>query len=444
MAGRLLIEAGWVITVDPDDRVIRNGAVLIEDGRILAVGRIDAIDAGAAEIRRFPRHVVMPGLVNAHTHVVGSLFRGLLEDRVDAFYGFALPTERYLDAEASYVLSRLGIAELQLAGCTVINDMFHFPAETLRAALESGVRAQVANKVFDTDLTIIGRGERRTDPSRGQQKLADNVTLYDDWNGRGDGRLEVRFGVHAADTCSPELMVAIREEASRRAAGIHTHVAQSDVERDYVAARYNCGSVELLERQGVLGPRTMAVHLIYADRFGIDLLSRTGTAVAHCPAGVANHGFFGPLREIYAAGIRVGWGTDWARMDPWDAMRFGIAGLRLLHGENLLLSAREALRRMTMGSAEALGWQGQVGSIEPGKNADLTFVDCDQPHLSPLYEPVTVLVYNGGRRDVTHVMVGGEFVVQDGEVTWADRHELVNSAQAVSERIWAQAGLAVS
>jgi 5-methylthioadenosine/S-adenosylhomocysteine deaminase len=444
MAGRLLVEAGWVITVDPGDRVIRNGAVLIEDGRILAVGRSDEMDVGAAEVARFPRHAVIPGLVNAHTHVVGSLFRGLLEDRVEAFYGFALPTERFLDPEASYILSRLGIAELQLAGCTVINDMFHFPAETLRAALEAGLRAQVANKVFDTDLTIIGRGQRSTDLSRGQQKLADNVALYDDWNGRGEGRLEVRFGAHAADTCSPELLAGIREEAGRRGAGIHTHVAQSAVERDYVAETYNCGSVELLERHGILGAKTIAVHLIFADRLGIDLLSRTGTGVAHCPAGVANHGLFGPLREIYEAGIRVGWGTDWARMDPWDAMRFGIAGLRLVHDEDLLLSARDALRRLTMGSAEILGWQGQVGSLEPGKNADLTFVDCDQPHLSPLYDPVSVLVYNAGRRDVTDVMVGGEFVVQGGEVTWADRHELVSSAQAAAERIWAQAGLAVS
>lgn len=444
MASRLLIEVGWVITVDPDDRVIRNGAILVEDGRITAIGRSGHIDAGPADVRRFPRHAVIPGLVNAHTHVVGNMFRGLLEDRVDAFYGFALPTERFLDAEASYVLSRVGIAELQLAGCTVINDMFHFPAETLRAAEEAGIRAQVANKVYDTDLTAIGRGERSTDPSRGVRKFEDNVALYDEWNGKGDGRLQVRFGAHAADTCSPELLAVVREEAARRGAGIHTHVAQSVVERDYIADTYHCGSVEFLERNGILGERTVAAHLIFADRFALDLLSRTRTGVAHCPAGVANHGFFGPLREMYQAGIRVGWGTDWARMDPWDALRFGIAGLRLLHGEEYLFSASEALRRFTMGSADILGLKTQAGSLEPGKNADLTFIDLDQPHLSPLYDPVSVLVYNASRRDVTDVMVGGEFVVQDGKVTWADKDELISSAQKVAERIWAQAGLPAS
>jgi 5-methylthioadenosine/S-adenosylhomocysteine deaminase len=244
--------------------------------------------------------------------------------------------------------------------------------------------------------------------------------------------------------CSLELLAGIGEEAGRRGAGIHTHVAYNDEEGDYVAKTYDCGPVELLERHGILGTKTVAVHLNCAGSLGIDLLSRTGTGVAHCPAEVANLGVFGPLREIYEAGIRVGWGTDWTRIDPWDAMRFGIAGLRLFHREDLLLSARDALRRFTIGSADVLGWKEQVGSLEPGKNADLTFVDCDQPHLSPLYDPVSVLVYNACRRDVTHAMGGRGFVVQDGEVVWADKHELVSGAQAVAQRIWAQGGLAVS
>jgi 5-methylthioadenosine/S-adenosylhomocysteine deaminase len=129
-------------------------------------------------------------------------------------------------------------------------------------------------------------------------------------------------------------------------------------------------------------------------------------------------------------------------MDPWDAMRFGVAGLRLKEEENYLLSAREALRHFTMGSAEIMGWADKIGSLEVGKKADLIVIDIDQPHLSPLYDPVTVLVYNAGRRDVTHVMVDGKFTVEDGKLLWADHHELVADAQSVSERVWSRGGLA--
>jgi 5-methylthioadenosine/S-adenosylhomocysteine deaminase len=441
LSERLRIRAGWVVPVDPEFRLIRDGAVLIEDGRIAAVGPARDIDGDRVRTLDYPHHALLPGLVNVHTHVAGCIFRGLTEDRADGFYGLALPMEPYLDADAIYALSRLGIAEVMLAGCTVIHDMFHHATETARAAFEMGVRAQVAHKVFDTDLPGIRFGRHDRIPAEGEKRLEESVRLHERWDGADQGRIEVRMGAHAADTCSPELLARIRAEAERRDAGLHIHTAQSPEERDFMQETYGTGSIEFLERQAFLGPRTVVAHVTYATDAGVALLAATRTPVAHCPAIVAKRGRFGPFKAMYELGVRIGWGTDWVTMDPWDAMRFGISAARLANREISLLSAREALWRSTMGSADVLGWSDRVGSLEPGKLADLILVDLDQPHLAPLHDPVSVLVYNASGRDVTHVMVGGRFLVDDRRLRTADARELVANAQEVANHVWRQGGL---
>jgi 5-methylthioadenosine/S-adenosylhomocysteine deaminase len=441
---RLTIRAGWVIPVDPAFRVIRDGEVVVEEGRVVSVGPAGSGPVADGELREFPRRALLPGLVNVHTHVVGSLFRGLTEDRTDGFYGLALPMEPLLGPQSAAAMSRVGVAEVVLGGCTVIHDMFHFPAGTAAAARDLGIRAVVEHKVFDTDLPTIGTGERRQIPEEGERRLEENVALFDEWDGAGDGRVTVWFGAHAADTCSPRLLAAISHEARSRGASMHVHVAQSPEERDYMAARHGTGSIEFLGEQGFLGHDVVAAHVTYATDKGIELLAETDTAVAHCPAILAKRGRFAPVKALYDAGVRVGWGTDWVSMDPWEMMRFGISGARMRYGTIGLLSAREALWRTTMGSAEALGMGDEVGSLEPGKQADLVLVDLDQPHLAPMHDPVATLVYNASRRDVTHVMVGGRLVVEDGNLRTADSVRLVREAQAAAEGIWRAGGLAAA
>jgi 5-methylthioadenosine/S-adenosylhomocysteine deaminase len=438
---RLAVRAGWVIPVDPDFRVIRDGEVVISGGQVVSVGPAGAAHPAGTTVLEFPGHALVPGLVNVHTHVAGCLFRGLTEDRPDGFYGLALPMERHLDAEAAYRLSRLGIAEVLLSGSTVIHEIYHHPEATAQAAAELGVRAQLANKVFDTDLPTIATGERAQIPAEGERRLQQNVELYQKWHGAADGRIQIRFGAHAADTCSPRLLGLIRAEALSRGAGRHIHVAQSPEERDYMLAAHGTGSIEFLDSVEFLGPDVVVAHVTYATEAGIALLAQTDTPVAHCPAIIAKRGRFTPIRAIYEAGVRVGWGTDWVTMDPWDMMRFGISLPRLADGDIGLLSAREALWRLTMGSASVLGLAGQVGSLEPGKQADLILVDLRQPHLAPLHDPVATLVYNASGRDVTHVMIGGSFVVSDRQLRTARTEDVISEAQAAATRIWAAADL---
>lgn len=439
---RALVRARWVVTMDPARRVVRDGAVLIENGQITAVGPTSELAADGAVVTEFPRHALLPGLVNAHTHVAGCVFRGLTEDVPTGFYELALPMERFLSAEAIHALSLLGIAEVLLAGCTVIHDMFHHAAETARAAVELGVRAQVAHKVFDVDLTRIGVGRHDPLPREGPRRLEQNVRLYERWHDAGDGLVTVRFGAHAADTCSSQLLDAIRAEAEARGAGRHIHAAQTPAERDYMSEHYGCGSIEFLERQGFLGAQTVVAHILFASASEIGILADSGTPVAHCPVSVAKTGSFPLVREIYDSGVPLGWGTDWVTMDPWDAMRTGVLVSRVATADIGFLSAEAALWRSTMGSAHVLGLADRVGSLEPGKDADLILVDVDQPHLAPLHDPVSVLVYNASGRDVTDVMVRGRWLVR-GRRLIGERSadELVASAQAVAEEVWSAGGL---
>lgn len=436
---RKLVKAGWVVPMDPGRSVIRDGAVRVEDDRVVQVGT-DSEPRHGEEVHAFPRHVLLPGLVNAHTHVAGAIFRGLLEDRPNHFYGFALPMEHYLDAESVHVLSMLGIAETLLAGCTTINDMFHFPEATARAAAHLGTRAQIAQKVYDVDLPRVGDGVHEYSLSRGMAKLEANVRLYETWHQHAGERIGIRFGLHAADTCSPELQRAVVTEAERRGAGMHTHVAQTAGERDFIRERYNKSSVALLDDNGVLGPNTLAVHLLFADDADVQKLRTTRTCAALCPACVTKvAATLGPLPQIRDAGIRVGWGTDWVSMDPFDAMRFGIVSARLMTSDAVFLSAWEALWRFTGGAAEALNWADRLGSLEPGKKADMILIDVDQPHLSPIRDPVPTIVYNASGRDVTHVMIGGEFVVEDRRLCRADVGQVVANGQEVADRLWRRA-----
>jgi 5-methylthioadenosine/S-adenosylhomocysteine deaminase len=439
---RLVLRAGWVVPVDPVFSLIKGGEVVIEDGRVVSAGPANrASSPPGSVVLDFPGHALLPGLVNVHTHVAGALFRGLTEDRPDGFYGLALPMEEHLGGEATYLLSLLGIAEVLLSGCTVIHEIYHHPAATAQAAAELGIRAQLASKVFDTDLTSIGTGHRAFIPKEGDRRLEQNCELFDAWNGAADGRIQIRFGAHAADTCSPGLLGRIKAEAESRGAGRHIHVAQSPEERDYMAGTYGNGSIEFLDDQQFLGPDVVVAHVVYATSRGIELLAETDTPVAHCPAITAKRGRFAPIRQIYEAAVRVGWGTDWVTMDPWDMMRFGISVPRLISQEIDLLSAREALWRTTMGSASVLGISDSVGSLEPGKQADLILIDLRQPHLAPLHDPVKTLVYNASGRDVTHVMIGGRFVVADRELQTGKAVDIMTEAQQAAEGIWRAAGL---
>jgi 5-methylthioadenosine/S-adenosylhomocysteine deaminase len=438
----MVIRAGWVLPIDPDFRVISDGAVRVVDGRVAWVGPWAELRLQEADtLHEFTNHVLMPGIVNAHTHVAGCVFRGMTEDHPAGFYGLALPMEKHLDEEKILALSRLGIADTMMAGSTMIQDMFHYASATAEAAAALGVRAQIAHKTLAIDLGQIQEGRWVEIPGNGERGLAENISLHDSWHGYDDGRIGIRFSLHAADTCPPDLISQVLAEADARGAGVHIHAAQSPEEVGHMRALHGMGSIEFLEKHGVLGERTVLAHAVHVSDREIELLADSRTGVAHCPAITPKRGRFAPVKRMYERGVRIGWGTDWVSMDPWDAMRQGITIPRVVENEMGLLSAREAMWRMTQGAANILGLGNTVGSLEPGKAADMILLDTDKPHLSPMYDPTTVLVYNAHGSDVTHVMVNGEFTVWNRDLCQGNLATILAEGNDSARDVWRAAGL---
>ena len=426
-----MVRAGWVLTVDAEDRVLVDGAVAFCDGEITAVGpAVDVLAAHpGAEVVDLPGHAVLPGLVNAHTHFGMTMFRGYADDRdLQDFLGVVIPAEeRVLDAERVRLATRAAAVESVLAGVTTALDMYFFHAAGTAGADEVGLRLQTGQLVVDVPGPEGWSWEQRLESA--EQWLADRPA-------RPGWRPVV--APHSTYAVSPEHLSTAAELAARHGAVVHVHASESAGELDLVASLHGRRPLQVLDDVGLLRPGTVLAHAVWLDDDEVARLAATGTAVAHCPAsnlklasGVAR------VPELLAAGVAVGLGTDGPAssndLDMFAAVRLAAllhkgAGPSATHGEAAgaeALPAAQVLRMATAGAAAAVGLGADVGVLEVGRRADLVAVDLDQPHTQPVFDPVSTLVYAAGRADVRHVWVDGRPVVRDGEPLHVGRDQVV-------------------
>jgi 5-methylthioadenosine/S-adenosylhomocysteine deaminase len=438
----VLIKNADIVRVDKDcmgwSDVLRNGSVVIEDDKIAAVGPSSKI---AMDYDTFDMTIdgqgmiVLPGFVNAHAHVTGSFLRGLLEDIPNHFYGYALPIEKFLTLDAIRTFSLLGALEALRFGVTCINDHYYHSDQIARAFVASGIRGVVAETVLDVDMAKLKDGKYKHNLDVGVKALETNARLVRDWSGRGDGRISCRIGVHATDTCSKELLLASNEKAQKLGVGIHMHLAQTAKEVDYVKKTYGKGSVEYLADIGLLTDRVVAAHLNYAKDSELALLSSHKVGVAQCPTIYGKMCVKSKLDWFAEQGVPCGLGTDWLSMDIWDNMRSAIGISRTLTGREIL-TAQKVLEFATIGSAKVLGMDSSIGSIEPGKKADLLLLNTKSAHMSPLRNPIQNAVYYASGGDVAYVFVNGKLVVEAGRTTQISEEEVVQQAQMLAQEIW--------
>jgi len=407
-----LVSAEWVVTVDADDRVIDRGAVVFDDTGILAVGPADELVARYPDASRtdLPGHVLLPGMVNAHTHLAMTMFRGLADDRdLQGFLDRVVPAEAaLLDAERVGVATLAGAVESLCGGVTTALDMYFFPDAVLGAATASGLRIVTGPTFF---------------PGEGPERLggAARLAWAEQWLGEHPARRGWRPVVapHSTYLVPPDELVELHALAARHDATLHLHAAENAAEVDTVVGLHGDRPVALLDRLGLLGRRTVLAHAVHLDDGELARVAATGAAVAHCPAsnlklasGIAR------IPELLAAGATVGLGTDGAAssndLDLFTAMRLAALVHKGVSGDATVLPAAQVLRAATMAGATALGLDDALGSLEPGKQADLVAVDLDTPHAQPVYDPVSALVYAAGRGDVRHVWVDGVGAVRDG------------------------------
>lgn len=410
----LVVCARHVITVDGADRVIRDGAVAIRDGRIVAVGTAIEVLAHHSPLRQInaPFGILLPGFVNTHAHLAMTLFRGAADDlSLEAFLNRLIPLEsKSLTPDRVAAGTKLGALEAVLAGTTTVLDMYFYPEDARRAAEDVGIRLLTGPVFIDTE---------GPDGMGFDDRLLFATALLDSRSAESADDDIAVLAPHSLYALDPARVRAVAELGAEYGAVVQIHAAETATEVATVSKRHGQRPVRLLADLGVLDlVRTVIAHGVHLDDNEISLLADHPTAtVAHCPgsnlklaSGIA------PIARLRDAGVAVALGTDGPAssndLDPWRIMRLAA----ILHG----LRATDALRTATLGGAAALGLDHATGSIELGKWADLVIVDGDQPHLTPLIDPVAGLVHAAGRADVSDVFVRGRHIVESGISTMID------------------------
>jgi len=414
-----VIEPRWVVPVEPANTVLAAHAVVIEGDRILAA--LPVADAATrypdAPRIPLPDHALIPGLVNLHTHAAMTLMRGMADDRalMDWLQNHIWAVEaRLVSDEFVYDGTLLACAEMLRGGITCFNDMYFFPEATARAALRTGMRAV---------LGIIAIEFRSAYASDAQDYLAKGMALRDTL--RDEPLLSFCLAPHAPFTVSDATFAQIATYAGELELPVHIHIHETAQEIADSLAQHGVRPLARLEKAGLLGPGLIAVHSVHLDQREIELFARHGCSVAHCPSsnlklasGIA------PIDKLLQAGVNIGLGTDGAasnnRLDLFAEMRLAALLAKGSTGDATAMPVHKALECATLGGARALGLQEKIGSIVPGKLADLVAVNLSASELAPCYDPVSHLVYAAGREHVSDVWINGERRLADGELVSLD------------------------
>jgi 5-methylthioadenosine/S-adenosylhomocysteine deaminase len=437
---RLLLRDILALPMQPQRAVVQ-GNLLVEDGRVAYLG---PAEPPAEESVDLQGAVVIPGLVQLHVHLCQTLLRGSAEHRplLSWLEEVVWPLESSMDAQDVYLSALLGCAELLSGGTTAVLDMGpcrHADA-VFEACLAAGIRATSGNSLMDSDEAA--RAGLAVSP-RDVRPIADH--LIDRWHGAAGGRLRYCYAPRFPLGCSVDLLSEVSCGARDRSVVIHTHLAETEDEERAVIARFGTSGAEHLATAGVIGPRTVLAHCVHTGPAEWELLAKSRAVVAHCPSSNLKLGSgVAPVAEFLNRGIRVGIGADGApcnnRLDAFEEMRQCALIASLRSGPDSV-SAWDVLRMATTAGARALREEGDLGTLEVGKKADIIAVDLSGYHCRPgvWSDPATALVFSARAADVVLTMVEGDVVYTrergllnrlDRELNAADQH-----ARQLRERI---------
>ena len=421
----LLVSARWVIPVEPPGVTLADHSVAIAGGKIVAVlPSDDAAERYRAAARvNLDQHVLIPGLVNLHTHAAMTLLRGLADDLhlMKWLKDHVWPAEtRHVSAEFVYDGTLLACAEMLRGGVTCFGEMYFFPEAAARAALDAGMRAA---------LGIIAIEFPTAYASDANDYIAKGLAARDEL--KEEPLLSFCMAPHAPYTVSDKTFTKIVTIAEELDLPIHTHLHETLHEIEESLAQHKVRPLERLGALGVLGPRLVAAHAVHVTEEEIDALAHHGASVAHCPSSnLKLASGFAPVAAMIERGVNVGLGTDGAasnnRLDLFEEMRLAALLAKAVANDAQALPAHQALAAATLHGARALGLEAATGSLRPGKFADLCAVSFEEPELSPCYDPASHLVYAAGRAQVSHVWVAGEIRLERGKLVGFDNRSLNN------------------
>lgn len=425
--------------MDASRRVLNDGAVAIDGSRIVDVGTSDEVAQKheADKVIDASGMAVLPGFVNVHTHLPSIFVRGVYGVVRQGLYQVLFPVKKYLKPKHCYAFGLASCLEALTSGSTTIQETYNYMDPFASAAEETGIRADLGEQIAEADYQAIKDGAYEYLPEQAEEMLGRAVRLKEDWHGRADGRITVSWAPLAPDMCTPwvyEEVMSHHEPGEK----ISTHVAQSRREVEQVQRLYGKTSVEHLADIGVLGPDLIGAHCTNNTDEDDAMMVEASASVLHCPRPYLLGGATAPLAKWMGMGLRVGLGTDNVYHTMWETMRAAIYGARYRErlGEPGSPGYYEVLELATIRGAEVMGIEGKVGSLEPGKKADLQLIDLNSPHITPTADVTSSLVLYGSTADVDTVMVDGKIVKEGGEITVADVGEVVSEAQALTDEIW--------
>ncbi|MDC8786906.1 TRZ/ATZ family hydrolase [Roseateles koreensis] len=425
-----LLKSRWILPLSPGSSVLNDHTLVMQGDRIAAILPWAQAEAQypAAERVDLGQHVLIPGLINGHTHSAMSLLRGVADDvpLMDWLNNHIWPLEKkWVSDDWTYQGSLLSAAEALRGGVTYLNDMYFFPAAMARAALDSGIRAGVSINVIDFPTGYAANAA---------EYIAKGLEAYEQF--KGESLLDWTSAPHAPYTVSDETFVQLRELAERLDIQMHCHIHETDFEVSESLKQHGMRPLARLNKLGVLNERMMAVHMVHLTDEEIALLARQKVHLVHNPnsnmklaSGVC------PVTALEAAGVNTILGTDGAasnnRQDMLGEIRAAALLAKGVTQNSTTVSARTALEMATIRAAKAMGRGHDLGSLEVGKLADVVAISLDALECRPVYNPEAQLVYVAGREHVSDVWVGGRRVLKDRQLTSIDQGALLGRVEHI-------------
>ncbi|MFK7859822.1 MAG: TRZ/ATZ family hydrolase [Granulosicoccus sp.] len=423
----LRIDAAWIVPVDSDNRVLKDHSLVICDTRIVdCLPTIRAIDK-YPNIDSMDRrhHILMPGLINAHTHLPMNLLRGLGSDQplMTWLQEHIWPAEqKYMSQAFVNDGAQLALSECLLSGVTTVNDMYFFPDIIANACQSAGIRACIGLTVMDMATPWA---------KNASEYISKGLDLHDKLH--GDPLMCTAIAPHAPYTVSVETLERIQVLSSELEINVHTHLHETTVEVSDYVDKHGVRPISMLHRIGMLSPSLLAVHLTQLTNEEIDLLAHTGVNVLHCPeSNLKLASGFCPISKLSAQGVNVAIGTDGAAsnndLDLLGETRTAALLAKAVSGDAASITAPEALRMATINGAKALGISDETGSLEIGKSADMICIDIDLS-MQPMHDVIAQIIYAAGRERVSDVWVAGKQLVSKRQLLSMDTQQLKHIAQ---------------
>ena len=421
----IVIKNGIVLTMNAENTLIKGGVVGITADTISYVGNHIEENVVSKKVIDANGGIVLPGLINAHTHAAMSLFRGLADDLplMDWLNRYIFPVESRMDSDFVYTGTLLACAEMILSGTTTFCDMYLFEGEVAKAAKEAGMRCLVGEVLYDFDSPNYGpveNGFRYTE------------SLIEMW--KDDPLVSIAVEPHSLFTCSPELLQKANQLALKYQVPMITHLAETVSEVNDIKARYGRRPVEQLQALDLLGSHLIADHCVHLEQNEIQVLVQNGVKAVHNPesnmklaSGIA------PIPDMLHMGMTIGLGTDGCasnnNLDLFTEMDMAAKLHKLGTMDATAMDAATVLKMATIEGAKTLGLEAITGSLEEGKKADIIIVDVKKPHLTPMYNPYSHLVYAARGNDVSHSIINGELLMEGRKLLGLAIEEIMEKAK---------------